>query len=272
VSGRRRAWAVAVLCALTAAGSGTDEPPAAPTPAIAAALDRLRPVAGEGDRARLMRRLGAVEDLRAALAAQMGPSGVGPAGAERAAAWLLLARELAALGLLDEAAWELERGLGDPTAAVARAPLLLELAHVERRRGRLDRARAHYEHCLGESALSPAERGEVRLWQGRLALEAGEAELGRRILVAVAHGDADPHRSLTAFDCLARERITSGALEAAAGWLEQARSHWAAVAAEHTPRGDRVRRGLMRMGAVVELRAALFGLGRSGDDGLDDDG
>ncbi|MEO0652816.1 MAG: hypothetical protein AAFZ65_19235, partial [Planctomycetota bacterium] len=68
----------------------------------------------------------------------------------------------------------------------------------------------------------------------------------------------DPSRSIEAYDHLARSAVGEGDFGGAAGWIEAARVRWDHAARALTPEGERARRALMRMGALVELRLAIF--------------
>lgn len=131
----------------------------------------------------------------------------------------------------------------------------LELAHLERRAGRTERALARYLEVLAREAESAWHATEARLWAGRMQLELGARELARALWRDVAESARDPLQRIEAFDFLAGELVESGDLEGAAGMLERCRQVLFEDSAELTERGRRVRDALTDMGS----RRALVG-------------
>ena len=166
--------------------------------------------------------------------------------------------EAASLGLHAIAAQEwkevVEVGPGGSTTLSSE----LEWAHSSRRAGHMEEAISAYTRVVEGSLLTRSERLEARYWRGRSRLETGSSGAGREDLHTVAVSASDPALSIDAYDHLARDCVTRGDLGGAAGWIESSRVRWAETSASRTPQGDRVRRALMRMSAIVELRLAIF--------------
>lgn len=226
-------------------------------PSMDAALAELERARGlVGDRERWLARLEAADRLEAV-------AGSDEVEGEEALECLeLAADELVALGVLDEAAqlWGrvVERALDGPACARA----CLRWAQILRRGGDFRAAAAAYERAAEDPLATVEVREEARLWAARIALEDGDRAAGLRGLERLANSADDPAFSIRAFDLLARAAIERGDLEGAAGWLEAARARWSEECQAVTPRGERVRRGLMGMGSVIELRLAIFDRGR----------
>jgi len=220
--------------------------------AASAKLEFARSLEG---RARLTQRLGAIDDLRAVRVLHPGDE------ASAGAAAVLAARELRALDLLDEATVELEFALALDADGPQASGWRLELADLERRRGEVAAAVASYAACAQDAGLDETDRAHARLWSGRLSLGLGRRDEGEKILIALAYDAADPVRSVQAFDELALSDVAAHDLGRAAGWIDACRRRHETTAARATPTGDRVRRALMRMRGLVELRCALFDQG-----------
>ncbi|QDU69721.1 hypothetical protein Pla86_48410 [Planctomycetes bacterium Pla86] len=238
------------LCGATSSSSTTPlADGAAQLRAAQQQLERARALEG---RSRLLGRLRAVDALHAVGELHQGDS------ASAAAAAAAAAGELRALGLLDEAAVEIARALDAVAVGPSAARWRLELADLQRRRGEVRSAAATYAACAQDRELDEGDRDHARLWSARMSLALGRGEEAERVLVALAHDARDPVYSVRAFDELVLADVAAGDLGRAAGWIDACHHHHQAVAARDTPSGDRVRRALMRMRGVVELRCAAF--------------
>lgn len=233
----------------------------APPPAVAGgdaatalerARDHLRQARESSGRRRLLGRLHAVEALRSVEATFPSEPAVG-ARASAAAA-----EELLALGLCDESAVAFELALERFESAPESPFWRLGAADARRRGSDYAAALPGYALAGADVGLPGTERDRAQLWFARClrAIDRpGEAE---SILIALAHDATDPVRSIDAYDELALAAVSIGDVAGAAGWIDACRRRHAASEAEHTPTGDRVRRALMRMSSVVELRCAVF--------------
>ena len=150
-----------------------------------------------------------------------------------------------------EAVLELESG--GPFGQRAR----LELAHLERRAGRIEYALAGYVDALARDPATERRGAEARLWAGRMQLELGAREPARVLWREVAALARDPLHRIEAFDLLAAELVELGDLEGAAGTLEQCRRELFEEGAELTERGRRVRGALVDMGSRRALTEAV---------------
>lgn len=152
-----------------------------------------------------------------------------------------------------------ERGAGTPW----RVRAALELGHLERRAKRPAPAMAAYEAVIADAAASPGQRDDASLWSGRVLSDLGRGEDAVRVWTRVAdHGD-DPLDRVRAFDLWARELVTRGDLEGAAGVLERCRERLADAAQEETRLGERVLSALANMGAIEVLARAIEARERS---------
>jgi hypothetical protein len=251
VGGVSAAALMALVQVMTGAAGSLDSEPS--MDAALAELERARSL--DGHRERWLARLAAADRLEAAAwsdeAEQM----------QALECVEVAADELVALGILDEAAqlWGrvVERTLDGP----ARARACLRWAQILRRGGESRAAAAAYERAAEDPQAAAEVREEARLWAARMAIEDGDRAAGLRGLERLANSAEDPAFSIRAFDLLARAAIERGDLEGAAGWLETARERWSEECRAVTPRGERVRRGLIGMGSVIELRLAIFDRG-----------
>lgn len=252
----RRAWPWVVVVALPLLGEGTGPSGRAHTPPerLREATELLGDVGSTAaDLDRLAIRVQALSLLvpDAWCAASLSPE-------EARAAARMVAREGASLGLHGLAAEAHQRSYGLARTESERAASALETAHALRRDGRTEHARLAYARACREPALEDDDLRDAQLWLGRLAVEQGRLREGEQLLRDVAERADDPGVSIDAYDHLARTALLRRDLGGAAGWIEAARVRWDDAARAHTPRGERVRRALMRIGAIVELRIAIF--------------
>ena len=200
---------------------------------------------------------------------------------ERADAWRERAEILSALGCHREAelAQRHRAELVDEPLELRRA--LSDAGDCARRAGDHELALAHYRSLLAlapASALHAGQQVEARtlhlraqLWAGQVASDAGHPDQARAAWRTVVLRAEDPILRVDACDRLALERIASGDLAAAAGWLHHARAVTEPHTGEQTPEGERVRRALVRMRAVDELILATAQRARAQDTPTDPD-
>ncbi len=162
-------------------------------------------------------------------------------------------------GARADLAFARERGAGTPW----RVRAALELGHLERRAKRPAPAMAAYEAVIADAAATPGQRDDASLWSGRVLSDLGRGEDAVRLWTRIAdHGD-DPLDRVRAFDLWARELVTRGDLEGAAGVLERCRERLADAAQEETRLGERVQSALANMGAIEVLARAVEARERS---------
>jgi len=130
---------------------------------------------------------------------------------------------------------------------------LLELAHLERRAGRLGPALDAYETLSEHSDAGTTLRDVARGWSAR-TLEAMERPVeAERVWKSLAQVAQRPLQRVRAYDrlaclCQAREDF-DGAREV----LEQCDASLNALAAQHTPQGDSLRGALARMRSRLQM-------------------
>lgn len=166
-------------------------------------------------------------------------------------------------------AGELLRSAGDPEGArrewliasdqppgiVFRDRARLELAHLDRRAGRLDQALQQLSQLEQDPHARASLREEAAYWCGAIEHARGRMEDARRAwqrLILIAE---DPLTRIRAWDRIALSWLDQDDPEAAAGVLEQCRQACADLALEETRTGERVRAALSTM-RVLELLPA----------------
>jgi tetratricopeptide (TPR) repeat protein len=177
-------------------------------------------------------------------------------------------------GDLDTAAAELEVVRRLPCESEFRERATLELAHLERRRERFERALDLYALVASDDDCEVRRRDEAALWLGKTHALAGRADEAARWLRRLAHAAAHPLDRIRAYDEWAVLYVDEGDVEAAAGVLHACRTALAEPAREATRLGDGVRDALAHMRCIALLERAIArrrkGLVLHGDG--DDDG
>lgn len=154
---------------------------------------------------------------------------------------------------LKEFQWARDQGGDSPF----RVRAMLEIGHVERRAKHLQASLSAYEAVMSAAAATQRQKDDAALWVGTVYAQLERLEDARRVWQRVADGADDPLDRVRAYDELASAAVAQGDLEAAAGILERCREALAAVAAEETKLGDRVRGALAGMRAHDELQRAV---------------
>lgn len=225
-----------------------------PRPALGprAAVDRAQAELGEarerGSRAVLETRLWCVALLRESAAREP----------ERGAEALELAgRHLSALGLHSEALEVFDRAAeasNEPSEALR---MTLEAAHAARRTGQRAAALERYQRVREGLRAEPDSRACATYWHAVVSAEDGRSEQAVEGWKSLALGSGDVFLRIDAFDALALYALENDSAEAAAGWLLRCRLELSELAREATERGARVRRGMLRMRALVATKVAV---------------
>lgn len=156
-------------------------------------------------------------------------------------------------GALEEFRWAEREGRGTPFRIRAR----LEIGHLHRRAGRWREALQAYLDAAAEAEAEPARREDAWLWAGSAWKELGRVEEARTAWKRVAGEGTDPLARIVAYDELCLLLLEDADLEGAAGMLDECVRALSPRALEETADGERVRRALLRMRAVEELRRAI---------------
>lgn len=179
------------------------------------------------------------------------------AGPASAAAWELAGRQLGALGLHQEALEAHDRAAGEARSPEEVARLALEAAHAARRLGQAEEALERYQKVRQALGARDVDREAAALWQGDMHLEVGRSGRAEQAWRTLAEGSGDMFMRISAFDRLALLALDQGSPESAAGWLMRCRLEFKSHAKERTERGERVRRALLRMRALVATKVAV---------------
>jgi len=138
-----------------------------------------------------------------------------------------------------------------------RARATLELAHLERRAGHLERALTLFEAVALDEHAPAHLRDAAGLGCARVLLAHARTPEARRWAARVARTARDPLVRIHAHDVIACAWVDAGDLEAAAGALEECRAALQSIAREETALGGRVRAALEERLAVERLRTAV---------------
>lgn len=179
-----------------------------------------------------------------------------PGTTEAAEAAFRAGELLRAAGEVRAARREFEAAAQDVDAGF-RARAGVELGHLERRAGRLERALACFEEVALDKSAPAHTRDEAGLQCARVLLEDERLAEARRWGARVASSARNPLQRVHAHDVIACTWVAAGDLEAAAGALEQCRAALQSIAYEETDLGLRVRTAMEEQAAVARLRAAI---------------
>ncbi|MCC7014494.1 MAG: hypothetical protein IT454_18175 [Planctomycetes bacterium] len=160
-------------------------------------------------------------------------------------------------GQIEAAVAELElvRALGVDSSYRWRS--CLELAHIERRRRRFERALDLYLSVAGESACGSRLRDDAAIWAGKTYALLGRFDDARRWLRRVAESAFDALDRIRAYDEWIATYVIVDDIEAAAGVLAACRGALEAAALKPTSSGERVRIALRRMRCIALLEQAV---------------
>lgn len=123
----------------------------------------------------------------------------------------------------------------------------LELAHLDRRAGELERALEILHGLVEDPRTEPSIADDARLWWGSCAARLGRFDAARRAWSGVAKHAVDPRERVVAYDCIGLAWLEEGALDRAQETLEQAHRDLAPFSLERSATGERVRRALELM-------------------------
>ena len=154
-----------------------------------------------------------------------------------------------------QAEFEQARELGRGTEFEARSAL--ELAHLQRRLGRLEQALAGYTSVLALHGAAPGVVDTARLWLGRVQLDLGRRGEARSTFAELAQAARSPQVRIDAYDELALEAIGRGDLEGAAGIVDLCLRQLHAQSLEDSQLGRDVGTALDRMRCVHALQLAV---------------
>jgi tetratricopeptide (TPR) repeat protein len=146
-----------------------------------------------------------------------------------------------------------DRGAG--TTFQVRA--MMELAHLDRRAKRLEKALDGYESIVSSDAATARQKDDASLWCGRVYADLERPKDARRVWQRVADKGDDPLDRIRAWDLMASLLVDQGDLEGAAGTLERCREALSDVAQEESRLGERVRTALASMRSQDELARAV---------------
>jgi tetratricopeptide (TPR) repeat protein len=157
------------------------------------------------------------------------------------------------------AAFEKAYRLGKGTDFRARA--LLEIGHIHRRAGRVERALDAYSDVVHDWSARPSLRDLGGLWAGRMRVLLGRAEEARRTFLRLSRTAERPVVRVRAYDRLALLEHELGIGEAARALLQRCLRELRPVARERTRLGAEVTRALRRMRArrVLEGPSEIHG-------------
>jgi tetratricopeptide (TPR) repeat protein len=156
-------------------------------------------------------------------------------------------------GAQSEFAIARDRGTG--TSFQVRA--MMEIAHLDRRGKRLEKALDGYEAVVAADAATARQKDDAALWSGRVYADLERPKDARRVWQRVADKGDDPLDRIRAWDMMASLLVDQGDLEGAAGTLEKCREALAEVSQEESKLGERVRTALASMHAQDELTRAV---------------
>ncbi len=134
---------------------------------------------------------------------------------------------------------------GPRTAFHARA--LLEIGHVHRRAGRLDRALDLYVSVHTDPRAPPRSRDSAALWAGTAWAAGGRTEEARRVWSLLARRAERPVIRVEAFDRLALMHCETGNTEESWAVLARCTAEVERFASEYSELGKSVRSALRRM-------------------------
>lgn len=129
----------------------------------------------------------------------------------------------------------------------------MELAHLERRGGRVEAAMRLYIDLERDAQARSTLREEALHWIGAMEQARGRLEDARRAWQRLAEQAEDPIHRIRAYDRIALTWLDQDDLEAAAGVLELCRRALNDLALEETRTGERVRTALSTMRALELL-------------------
>jgi hypothetical protein len=135
--------------------------------------------------------------------------------------------------------------------------LTLEAAHAARRMGQRNAAAERYRRVRVGTAVDEHVRQSATYWFAAVSAEEGHSQQAVEAWKSLALGPGDVFLRIDAFDALALHALENDSAEAAAGWLLRCRLELAELAREATERGERVRRCLLRMRALVATKVAV---------------
>jgi tetratricopeptide (TPR) repeat protein len=156
-------------------------------------------------------------------------------------------------GAQSEFAIARDRGTG--TGFQVRA--MMEIAHLDRRAKRLEKALDGYEAVVGCDAATARQKDDASLWSGRVYEALERPKDARRVWQRVADKGDDPLDRIRAWDLMASMLVDQGDLEGAAGLLEKCREALSEVSQEESKLGERVRTALSSMRSQEELARAV---------------
>ncbi len=151
--------------------------------------------------------------------------------------------------------FEQAREAGRGTEFEARSSM--ELAHLQRRSGRLEQALAGYTAVLTLDGSPPGLVDAARLWLGRVQLDLGRRDEARSTWWELGRAGRSPKIRIDAYDELALEAISRGDLEGAAGILDLCRRQLHAQSMQDSQLGRDVCAALDRMRCVHALQDSV---------------
>ncbi len=156
-------------------------------------------------------------------------------------------------GAQSEFAIARDRGTG--TSFQVRA--MMEIAHLDRRAKRLEKALDGYEAVVGSDVATARQKDDASLWCGRVYEDLERPKDARRVWQRVAEKGDDPLDRIRAWDLMVSMLVDQGDLEGAAGTLEKCREALSEVSQEESKLGERVRAALTSMRSQEELARAV---------------
>jgi tetratricopeptide (TPR) repeat protein len=164
---------------------------------------------------------------------------------------------LRAAGDADAARREWLIAADQPPGITFRDRARLELAHLDRRAGRLESALQLLSQIELDPLARSALREEAAHWCGAIEQSRGRMSDARRAWRRLALMAEDPLVRIRAYDRMALTWLEESDLEAAAGVIEECRRACAELALEETRTGERVRTALATM-RTLELLPGLI--------------